>query len=68
MLRKQKELKVKKSVAESLLRDMQDSATEKLALFEKLKTRGGFDGVDRRELVKVKRMLRTFAAMEKVDA
>ena len=38
-----------------------------LALFEKLKARGGFDGEDRRELVKVERMLRTFAATEKAD-
>jgi len=65
MLRKRKEPQVKKSVAQSLLRDMRGSATEKLALFEKLKTRGGFDGEDRRELLKVGRMLRTFAAMEK---
>jgi hypothetical protein len=33
--------------------------------FEKLKARGGFGGDDRTELLKVERMLRTFAAMEK---
>ena len=65
MLRKRKEPKAKKSVAEALLRDMQGTAANKLALFEKLKARGGFDGEDRRELVKVERMLRTFAATEK---
>ena len=65
MLRKKKEPKAKKSVAEALLRDMQGTADEKLALFEKLKTRGGFDGEDRRELLKVEKMLRTFAAREK---
>ena len=65
MLRKRKEPKAKKSVAEALLRDMQGTASEKLALFEKLKARGGFDGEDRRELLRVENMLRTFAAMEK---
>lgn len=64
MLRKRKEPK-RKSVAAALMRDMQGSAAEKLALFEKLKARGGFDGEDRRELLKVENMLRTFAATEK---
>jgi len=65
MLRKKKEPKAKKSIAETLLRDMQGTAAGKLALFEKLKARGGFDGENRRELVKVENMLRRFAAMEK---
>src|SRR6516225_2506445 len=65
MLRKRKEPRAKKSVAETLLRDMQGTAAEKLALFEKLKARGGFDGEDRVELLKVERTLRTFAATEK---
>ena len=65
MLRKRKELKAKKSVAEALLRDMQGTAAEKLVLFEKLKARGGFAGEDRAEILKVERMLRTFAATEK---
>ena len=65
MLRKKKEAKAKKSIAETLLRDMQGLAADKLALFEKLKARGGFDNEDRRELVKVENMLRTFAATEK---
>ena len=64
MLQKRKEAKAKKSVAEALLRDMQGTASEKLALFEKLKARGGFDGEDRAELRKVENVLRTFAAME----
>jgi hypothetical protein len=63
-LRKRKEPKVKKSVAVALLRDMQGTAAQKLALFEKLKARGGFAGEDRAELLKVERMLRTFAATE----
>jgi hypothetical protein len=65
MLRKRKQPKVKKSIAETLLRDMQGAAATKLALFEKLKARGGFDGEDRRELVNVENILRTFAATEK---
>jgi hypothetical protein len=66
MLRK-REAKAKKSIAAALLRDIQGTAAEKLALFEKLKARGGFAGEDRRELVRVERMLRTFAAAEKHD-
>ena len=65
MLRKRKEPKAKKSIAETLLRDMQGTAAEKLALFEKLKAAGGFDGEDRPELLTVERMLRTFAATER---
>jgi hypothetical protein len=55
----------KKTVAEALLRDLQGTAAEKLALFEKLKASGGFAGEDRAELLRVERMLRTFAATEK---
>jgi hypothetical protein len=65
MLRKRKEPKAKKSVAEALLRDMQGTAAEKLALFEKLKARGVFAGENRAELLRVERMLRTIAATEK---
>jgi hypothetical protein len=65
MLRKRKDSKAKKSVAEALLRDMQGTAAQKLALFEKLKARGGFAGEDRAELGKIENMLRTFAATEK---
>jgi hypothetical protein len=49
-----------------LLRDMKGmAAAEKLALFGKLKARGGFAGEDRAELLNVERMLRTFAATKK---
>jgi hypothetical protein len=65
MLRKRKEPKPKKSIAETLLRDMQGTAVEKLAMFEKLQVRGAFEGVPRRELAKLESMLRTFAALEK---
>ena len=64
-MRKRREPKAKKTVAEALLRDMQGTAAEKLALFEKLKARGRFAGEYRAELLKVERMLRTFAATEK---
>jgi hypothetical protein len=65
MLRKRKEPPAKKSIAEALLRDMQGTAAEKLATFEKLRARGAFDGMDRRELLKIENMLQTFAATEK---
>jgi hypothetical protein len=48
-----------------ILRDLQGTAAEKLALFEKLKAHGRFAGEDHAELPKVERMLRTFAATEK---
>jgi len=63
MSRKRKEPKQRKSIAEALLRDMQGTASEKLAAFEKLRSRGEFEGMDWREL-KIENMLRTFAAME----
>jgi len=44
MLRKRKKPKAKKRMAETLLRDMQGTAAEKLAAFEKLRARGAFDG------------------------
>jgi len=65
MLRKRKEPKAKKSVAEALLRDMQGTAAEKLALFQKLKAAGGFAKLSAAELKKVENMLRTFAAMQR---
>ena len=64
-MRKRKEPKAKKSIAEALLRDMQGTAAQKLALFEKLEARGGFAAEDRAELRKVENMLRMFAATEK---
>jgi hypothetical protein len=64
-LRKKREPKAKKTIAEVFLRARQGTAAEKLALFEKLKARGGFADEDRAELLKVERMLRTFAATEK---
>ena len=65
MLRKRKEPKTKKSIAEALMRDMQGTAAEKLVLFQKLKAAGGFANMSASELRKVENMLRTFAAAEK---
>ncbi len=65
MLRKKKEAKAKKSIVEMLMRDMQGTAAEKLAMFEKLKAAGGFAKESAAELRKVERMLRTFVAMER---
>jgi hypothetical protein len=42
MLRKRKEEKARRSILETLLRDMQGTAAEKLVLFERLKTAGAF--------------------------
>ena len=47
------------------MRDVRRSAAQKLAVFEKLKTAGGFASASATELRKVENMLRTFAAMEK---
>jgi len=41
---------------------MQGSAVEKFKMFAKLRERGAFAGIDRRELLKLENMLRTFAA------
>ena len=65
MLRKRKEPKAKKSVAKTLARDPQGSADEKLAMCAKLRERGAFGAVDRRELAMLENMLRTFAAPAK---
>jgi hypothetical protein len=65
VLRNRKEPKAKKSIAEALLRDMEGTAAEKLALFKKLKAAGGFSKESAVDLRKVENMLRTFVAMEK---
>jgi len=60
MLQKRKKPKPKKSIVEMLMRDMQGTAAEKLALFEKLKAAGGFANAPAAE-----NMLRTFGATER---
>jgi hypothetical protein len=52
-------------MVEALMRDMQGSAAEKLALFDKLKAAGGFASAPAAELCKVENMVRTFAVMAK---
>ena len=64
MLPKRKEPK-RKSVAEILMRDIQGTAAEKLALFQKVKAAGGFAKEDPADLKAAEDMLRTFAAAEK---
>jgi len=64
MLRKRKEPK-KKSIAMTLMRDMQGSAAQKLAMFEKVRGAGGFAKEDPAELEEAEKTLRAFAAMEK---
>jgi hypothetical protein len=64
MLRKRKEAK-RKNVAEILMRDIQGTAAEKLAMFQKMRAAGAFANEDPAELAKAEEMLRTFAAMEK---
>ena len=65
-MRKRKEPK-RKSVAEIMMRDIQGSPAEKLALFQKVKAAGGFSKEDPAELKAAEDMLRTFAATEKTD-
>ena len=60
MFRKRKESK-RKSIALTLMRDIQGSAAEKLAMFERMKAAGGFSA----DLTEAEKMLREFAAMEK---
>jgi hypothetical protein len=65
MLRKRKEAKARKKILETLLRDMQGTAAQKLVLFEKLRAAGGFANESAADLRKVENKLRAFAAMEK---
>ena len=64
MLGKKKEPK-RKSIALSLMRDVQGSAAEKLRMFEKVRAAGGFANELPADLAEAEKMLREFAAMEK---
>jgi hypothetical protein len=64
MLRK-RETKARKSIFDTLMRDMQGTPAQKLVLFEKLKAAGGFVNAPSAELRKAEDMLRALAAMEK---
>ena len=60
MLRKRKESK-RKSIAMTLMRDVQGSAAEKLRMFEKVRAAGGFANENPAELAEAEKMLREFA-------
>jgi hypothetical protein len=64
MLGKRKEAK-SKSIALSLMRDLQGSAAEKLRMFQKVRAAGGFANENPAELDEAEKMLRDFAAIEK---
>ena len=64
MLRKRKEPK-RKSIALTLMRDLQGSAAQKLAMFERVRVAGGFANELPADLAEAERMLREFVAMEK---
>ena len=64
MLWKPKERK-RKSIAMTLMRDVQGSAAQKLVMFEEVRAAGGFAKEDPADLVEAERLLREFAAMEK---
>jgi hypothetical protein len=64
MFRKRKEAK-RKSIAMTLMRDVQGSAAMKLAMFEKVRAAGRFANEHPADLAEAEKMLREFAAMEK---
>ena len=49
----------------TLMRDVQGSAAQKLAMFEKVRGAGGFAKENAADLAEAEKMLREFAAMEK---
>ena len=57
MLRKRKEPK-RKSIALSLMRDVQGSVAEKLRMFEKVRASGGFANEDPADIAEADKMLR----------
>ena len=64
VLRKRKPPK-RKSIAMTLMRDVQGSAAEKLAMFEKMRAASGFANELPADLAEAERMLREIAGMEK---
>ena len=64
MLGKRKEAK-RKSIAMTLMRDVQGTAAQKLAMFEKVRAAGGFANELPADLAEAERMLQVFVAMEK---
>jgi hypothetical protein len=63
MLRKRKERK-RKSIAMTLMRDLQGSAAQKLAMFEKVRAAGGFANEHPADVAEAEKVLRGLAAME----
>ena len=61
---KRKEPK-RKSIAMTLMRDVQGSAADKLAMFENVRAAGGFANEHPADLAEAEKMLREFVAMEK---
>jgi hypothetical protein len=55
----------RKSIALSLMRDVQGSAAEKLRMFEKVRAAGGFANELPADLAEAEKLLREFVAMEK---
>ena len=64
MLRKRKEPK-RKSIALTLMGDLQGTAAQKLAMFEKVRAAGGFANEHPADLEEAELMLGEFVAMEK---
>jgi hypothetical protein len=64
MLGKRKQPK-RKSIAMTLMRDVQGSAAEKHVMFEKVRVAGGFANEHPGDLAEAEKLLREFAAMEK---
>ena len=58
MSRKKKETKAKRRILETLLRDMQGTGAEKLAVFERLKAAGAFVNEPVAELAEAEQTLR----------
>jgi hypothetical protein len=55
----------RKNIALTLMRDLQGSAAQKLAMFEKVRAAGGFAKEDPVDLAAAEKMLREFAAMKR---
>ena len=65
MLAKRKEPKAKRKILKTLLRDMQGTAAERLALFERLKAAGAFENEPAVGLAEAEKALRGLAPMAK---
>ena len=66
MVRKRKERK-RKSIAMTLMRDLQGSAAQKLTVFEKMGAAGGLANEHPADVAEAEKMLREFAAMERKE-